>query len=280
MHPRFFDPNAPIGNYGPLSGKGVMSAYGPIEPADVGVGMLAPYNTSDCKYANPNTDIKTGGSNKKDKKKKMREGAGLIPYVSTDGIDGVGNTVDAAISDFTSFLKNLDNEYIKSTEVAESIKIGKERLIQGGNKEIKSKKNAIKKSKDKEVKKSDSKKSDSKDKEVKRTESKKSESKKSDVKKEVKEVSKKIDNKKKKYKKGGSNGSDFALTLNSRGPANAPDNMWGIDGEKWFRQFNKTGDYIPNSQLKYAATPLLAGKGDSNVVVGYDEPDLNYSFKY
>jgi hypothetical protein len=56
--------------------------------------------------------------------------------------------------------------------------------------------------------------------------------------------------------------------------------MWGIDGEKWFRQFNKTGDYIPNSQLKYAATPLLAGKGDSNVVVGYDEPDLNYSFKY
>jgi len=82
--------------------------------------------------------------------------------------------------------------------------------------------------------------------------------------------------KKLKVKKGGSNGSDFALTLNSRGPVNAPDNYWGVDGEQWFRQFNKTGDYIPNSKLAYAATPLLAGENDSGVVSGYDESTMAY----
>jgi hypothetical protein len=46
----------------------------------------------------------------------------------------------------------------------------------------------------------------------------------------------------KKNKMKGGDGSDFALTLNSRGPENAPDKFWGVDGEKWFRQFNKTGD--------------------------------------
>ena len=77
-------------------------------------------------------------------------------------------------------------------------------------------------------------------------------------------------------KKGGSNGSDFALTLNSRGPVNAPDDYWGVPGEEWFRQFNKTGDYIPNSKLPYAATPLLAGTNESGVVSGYDESMLAY----
>ena len=74
----------------------------------------------------------------------------------------------------------------------------------------------------------------------------------------------------------GGDGSDFALTLNSRGPANYPDDMWGVDGETWFRQFNKTGQYIPNSQLPNAATPLLAGTNDSNIVSGYNEMDISY----
>ena len=83
-------------------------------------------------------------------------------------------------------------------------------------------------------------------------------SKKKNVKKSVKNL------------RGGGNGSDFALTLNSRGPANAPDAYWGVNGEQWFRQFNKTGDYIPNSQLKYEATPELAGHGNSSIVSGFD----------
>jgi hypothetical protein len=80
---------------------------------------------------------------------------------------------------------------------------------------------------------------------------------------------------KNKRQKGG-DGSDFALTLSSRGPVNAPDAYWGVDGEKWFRQFNKSGDYIPNSQLAKAATPLLAGDNKGNIVVGFDEMGNDY----
>jgi hypothetical protein len=79
----------------------------------------------------------------------------------------------------------------------------------------------------------------------------------------------------KKSKKGGSNGSDFALTVGSRGPAGTPDNVWGVPGETWFRQFNKTGEYIPNSQLPYAATPELAGKNPSGIVSAYNEDIIN-----
>ena len=92
----------------------------------------------------------------------------------------------------------------------------------------------------------------------------------------VSKKSPKKQSKKLKVKKGGSNGSDFALTLNSRGPVNAPDDYWGVPGEQWFRQFNKTGDYIPNSKLAYAATPLLASKNDCGVVSGYDESTMAY----
>ena len=243
MNQRFFDPNAHIDDYPPLSGKGVMSAYGPIDPSDIGTGSLAPYTTSDCTNANYNTDLKTGGykkSNSKNmKKQSIKKGSGLIPYVSSDGVDGVGMKLDNAITKFTDFLQTLDQDYVKSAKVVESVKIGNQRLIQGGKKDIK-----------KKVEK--------------------------DIKKEVKKDIKKVA----RTKRGGSIGSDFALTLNSRGPSNAPDDFWGVPGEEWFRQFNKTGDYIPNSQLQYAATPLLAGKGDSNVVSGYNNADLNYAFEY
>ncbi len=69
----------------------------------------------------------------------------------------------------------------------------------------------------------------------------------------------------------GGNGSDYATTLSSRGPVNAPDKMWGVDGEKWFRQFNETGKYIPNSQLAVAAAPQSTTSGMTNgIVKGYD----------
>jgi len=127
-----------------------------------------------------------------------------------------------------------------------SIKIGNQRLIQGGAKDKKSSK------------------TDKKEKKI--------------IKKPMtkKQMTKKQMTKKMSMKKGGSIGSDFASTLNSRGPVNSPDDYWGVPGEEWFRQFNKTGDYIPNSKLPYAATPLLAGTNESGVVSGYDESTLAY----
>jgi hypothetical protein len=50
-------------------------------------------------------------------------------------------------------------------------------------------------------------------------------------------------------------GSDFALTLASRGPANYPDGK----SADLFRFFNKTSEFIPNSELKYAAAPISTG---------------------
>ena len=56
-------------------------------------------------------------------------------------------------------------------------------------------------------------------------------------------------------------GSDFALTLASRGPVNYPD---GPSADR-FRFFNKSAEYIPNSMLKWAAAPILTGwKPDPN----------------
>ena len=49
--------------------------------------------------------------------------------------------------------------------------------------------------------------------------------------------------------------SDFATTLSSRGPINYPDTL----SAQRFRFFNKTGSFIPNSQLQYAAAPISTG---------------------
>ena len=55
--------------------------------------------------------------------------------------------------------------------------------------------------------------------------------------------------------------SDFATTLSSRGPINYPDAL----SAQRFRYFNKTGTYIPNTQLQYAAAPISTGyEADSN----------------
>ena len=55
--------------------------------------------------------------------------------------------------------------------------------------------------------------------------------------------------------------SDFATTLSSRGPINYPDAL----SAQRFRYFNKTGTYIPNTQLQYAAAPISTGyEPDSN----------------
>jgi len=49
--------------------------------------------------------------------------------------------------------------------------------------------------------------------------------------------------------------SDFVTTLASRGPINYPDTL----SAQRFRYFNKTGTFIPNSQLQYAAAHICTG---------------------
>ena len=255
MDQRFYNPSINIDNYNELSGNGIMSAYGSIESGNIGTGMLAPYTASTCNDANQNTDMKTGGSksNKSQKNiKKILKGgkSGPIPNISDSPVKMVQKTVDGAISGFTNFMQKLDDDYLKSVSYVKTIKIGNQRLIQGGKKSIKKvEKKPIEKKLTKKI-----------------------------VKKPIeKKITKKIVKKPtKNIKKGGSNGSDFALTLNSRGPVNAPDDYWGVPGEEWFKQFNKTGEYIPNSKLAYAATPLLAGVGDNAEVYGYDSMGTDY----
>jgi hypothetical protein len=55
--------------------------------------------------------------------------------------------------------------------------------------------------------------------------------------------------------------SDFATTLSSRGPINYPDAL----SAQRFRYFNKTGTFIPNTMLQYAAAPISTGyEADAN----------------
>lgn len=313
MNMRFFNPNAHLDNMSANSGMGVNSAYGPIDPKDVGVGMLAPYTTSTSKTANHSSGQQTGGMKKKSvakkskakkgksmmskimkkmsnikksilpgskkrkskKSKKQRGGEGnelpgydasdklaiydnkqkggkdLLKKMSPNPIIKAQKVTNKMIDDAVNVLDDFTKEYNKSVKDAENIKIGNQRLIQGGAK--KSKKS--KKSSTKKVKKASKKPKKSSTKKPKKASSKKP---------------KKASKKRMRKHKGG-DGSDFALTLASRGPSNAPDKYWGVDGETWFRQFNKTGQYIPNSRLAQAATPMLLSGPNNNIVMGYDD---------
>ena len=274
MPSQFFNANAKLMGYPYNSGMGAKTAYGPANPKDVGTGLLAPNTTSNSNTANPATSMKTGGR----KKIRKQSGKGFpIPSLSQIPIDAMQVKVDKGISDVQSFLKDLKNDYVKSVQKAASIKIGNQRLIQGGTKSKIAKKEAkkpVKKAVKKPVKKAEKKvkKKDVK-KPVKKTEKK---VKKKDVKKPVKKAEKKVKKTIIKKKKGG-DGSDFISTLNSRGPSNAPDNYWGVNGEKWFRQFNKSANYIPNSQLAKAATPKLLAGPVNEKVVGYNSFESTFS---
>ena len=285
---RFYNPTGKIDNFPANSGEGIMSAYGPIKLGDVGTGMLAPYTASTSSTANPNTMMKTGGA-KKSKGKKLpkkpmkkstkktkkstkkstkKMGGAKIPYIGDGSVNSVQNGINNAVSKFSSYLQTLDNDYVKSTEYLKNLKIGNERLIQGGKKTTK----VVKK-----TKKSTKKTTKPKTKKIVKKSTKKTTKPKTKktTKPKTKKITKKL-TKTRKMKKGGFDGSDFASTLNSRGPANAPDDYWGVDGKTWFRQFNKTGEYIPNSQLPYAATPELAGSSNNGVVTGYEERIINH----
>lgn len=95
-------------------------------------------------------------------------------------------------------------------------------------------------------------------KQQKKTEEKKGGKKSSEKKRQEKKGGKKKATK--KSLKGGDGddggvGSDFALTLASRGPANYPD---GPSADR-FRYFTKTANFIPNSMLKWYAAPISTG---------------------
>ena len=279
---RFYNPDMKKMDYSADSGKGVKSAYGPIEPYDAGVGMLAPYTTSKSKTANPNTMMKTGG---------------VIPVMNPTPIKKINKLSNKGFGVINKFFNKLEQNYKASVKATKNIKIGNQRLIQGGKKTVPKKKETKKKttSKKKTTKKSTTKKMKGGDsmpapltpefgmnpgvgtqmavntdapndllKQMKGAPMDNMASKSMSVESSVMNVGKK----KNKKMKGG-DGSDWSLTANSRGPSNAPDNYFGVNGEQWFRQFNKTGDYIPNSKLAEAATPGLIGKKNTKVM-GFD----------
>ena len=206
MPQQFYDPNIPMADYPSNSGDGMKTAYGKIQASDVGTGMLAPYTASKSKTANHATMMKTGG--------------GLIPSMNTGSVRNVSSTVDKGYKAIETFFKKLEKNYNNSVQKTKNIKIGNQRLVQGGTKDKKAKKS-------------------------------------------------------KKNKKGG-DGSDWSMTANSRGPSNAPDTVLGVDGEKWFRQFNKTGEYIRNSDLAKAAAPKLTGGPVVTKVMGYSPFEDTY----
>ena len=282
MDQRFYNADLKYDNYPSNSGNGVMSAYGPIEAGNVGTGMLAPFTASTSSSANPNTMMKTGGK----KKLKSKKGGDGIPYISDSGVTRVQNALDSAVDGFSGFMRELDSDYINSVNHLKNMKIGNQRLIQGGKKNGNNNNgkkignnnsgnnNSGKKSGNNNSGNNNNGKKIGNNNSGNNNSGKKSGN--NNNGNNNYEKLKKLGGKKnKKYLKGGFDGSDWATTLASRGPANAPDDYWGVPGEKWFRQFNKTGEYIPNSQLAYAATPELAGKNDSGIVTGYDESIIN-----
>jgi hypothetical protein len=158
-----------------------------------------------------------------------------IPAMSDKAVSGVQKIVGLSVNTMNKFMSQLEHKFDQSVKAAENIKIGDQRLIHNGGAKKK--------------------------KTTKKTSTKKKSSSKKTTKKKTS---------KRKTMKGG-DGSDFALTLNSRGPANYPDNGW-FNGKQLFHTFTKTGEYIPNSRLPYAAAPIstLSNPNPNNIITGYD----------
>tara|TARA_A100001015_G_scaffold320747_2_gene448308 strand:+ start:1169 stop:2326 length:1158 start_codon:yes stop_codon:yes gene_type:complete len=73
MPTQFYNPKKPLVGYPANSGFGVPTAYGPSNPKDVGVGLLAPFTASKSPTANLATMTKTGGAKKKQTKKQIKK---------------------------------------------------------------------------------------------------------------------------------------------------------------------------------------------------------------
>lgn len=233
LPPSYYDPRSPVASYSANNGFGATTAYGPASPLDIGSGLLAPYNTN--LNGNQTSMEKVGGKKKKTISKKSKskkmKGGALINKMNDSAVVGIQKIVGKTVDGINDYLKSLDRNFDKSVKAAEGIKIGEQRLIQ----QYGGKKKKTTKST-----------------------------------KKVKKTTTKKTTKKRRSMKGG-DGSDFALTLNSRGPVNYPVNGW-YNGEQLFRQFTKTGDYIPNDQLPYAAAPIstLSDIPKGGIITGFD----------
>ncbi len=78
--------------------------------------------------------------------------------------------------------------------------------------------------------------------------------------KKSKSVKKSTKGKKGKKSMRGGGGSDWLSTVNSRGNVAAPDNYRGVDGATWYSQFEKSGEYIPNSVLRKGSLQLQSSQ--------------------
>jgi hypothetical protein len=176
---------------------------------------------------------------------KNKKGGRLIPRVSSAPVTGIQKTITGSIDSFIKSMNTFEDKYKQSVVTLNNMTVGEQRLRGGA---VKSKAEG----------------------KVKKTKAKKP------VAKKPKVLKPKKGSKSSKTQKGGSGASDFASTLSSRGSAIAPDKYWGVSGEEWFRQFNKTAEYIPNSQLAYAAAPELTTKVEPAYVKGFDLMATNY----
>jgi hypothetical protein len=89
---------------------------------------------------------------KKNMKNKIQHGGkitfNLIPAFHDDMITNVQNSVESGINKVEDFFGKLKQDYVYSVQKAASVKIGDQRLIQGGNKtKIRNKSNESNKSK-------------------------------------------------------------------------------------------------------------------------------------
>ncbi len=100
---------------------------------------------------------------------------------------------------------------------------------------------------------------------TKKSSTKKSPTKKRSTKKSIK--SKSISKKKRTMRGGG--GSDWLNTVNSRGNVAGPNEHWGVGGEKWSSQFEKSGEYIPMSELRKGSFELQS-KPINKIPTGFD----------
>jgi hypothetical protein len=79
----------------------------------------------------------------------------------------------------------------------------------------------------------------------------------------------------KKRSMRGGGGSDWLNTVNSRGNVAGPNDHWGVPGEKWSSQFEKSGEYIPMSELRKGSFELQKQKLNQ-IPTGLFKDSLNY----
>jgi len=212
------------------TGNGIMSAYGTIEVGDVGTGMLAPFTASTSPTANHNTMMKTGGLKKSSSKKSVKS-----PSKKSSSKKSVKSP-----SKKSSSKKSVKSPSKKSSS-KKSVKSPSKKITKGGDgipyisdtpvTSVQNTLNGAITGFSNFMEKLDSSYLSSVNtlKHIKIGSHRLIDNKRGGKKSKNSKTSKK--------QNGGFDGSDLA----SEGSENAPNNYWGDDGKKWFKQFSKTG---------------------------------------